>query len=177
MTPYFSNFPVIDYDGLRMRNIVLRAGVAKSVVRKYGVFYPYHVFDEDRPDTIAFDYYGDSEYMWLVLASNDMVDPYHDWPLCDADFLAYIEKKYGTYEYATSTVHHYESPNSKRWMTVETRENLPPEDRIGFDTEVTVLEWERNLNESKKNIRLLSRKYANRAASEIEGALNGGRRE
>lgn len=176
MIRYFGNFPLISYGGVDMRNLVLRAGVARSIVDKYGVFYPYRVLDEDRPDTIAFDYYGDSDFAWLVLASNDMVDPYHDWPLCEADFMPYIESKYGSYE-ASTTVHHYESPNSSRWMTPTTRENLPPEDRIGFDVEVTHFDWERAMNEEKKKIRLLSRSYSRRAALEIEGALAGGRRE
>lgn len=175
MTEYFSNYPLVDYAGKTMRNLVLRADIASSVIKKYGVFYPYRVRDEDRPDTVAFDYYGSSDFFWLVLASNDMVDPYHDWPLSDADFEAYVLAKYGTRETALSTVHHYESATTDRWVYPDTRDNLPPEFLVGFDTEVTAYSWEKSLNEDKKTINLLSKRYARRAEAELRGALLGRR--
>ncbi len=174
---FFSCFPLVDYDGISLRNIILRADLARDIVEKYGVFYPYRLRDHDRLDTVAFDYYGDSRYFWLVAIANDVWDPYHDWPLADADFDAYIVDKYGSYEHAASTVHHYENTDEsvKWWMSPETRSSLDPADRLGHDVEKTILQWEQEANEAKKTIRLLSRRYAGRAYEELKRSFKNDR--
>lgn len=172
---YFRHFPRVDYDGVSLRNLMLRADVARGIIAQYGVFYPYRIMDHERADTIAFDYYGDSRYYWLVLAANDVLDPYHDWPLCDADFDAYIRSKYGTIEAAMSTVHHYENPDADYVMTPETRAALAPSERVGFDVEKTVWQWEWDRNEGRKTIKLLSRRYAARAHRDFVSSFSGDR--
>lgn len=174
---YFSALPLVDYGGVSTRNLILRSGVAREIVTKYGVFYPYTVRDGERMDTLAFDYYGDSDFFWLVALANDVLDPYHDWPLTSVDFEAYVADKYPSREWALSNVHHYENvdPDVKWWMTPETRAALQPTERIGHDVPVTHYDWEFAANEDKRSIRLLSRKYANRAYSELKRAFFGDR--
>ena len=60
MIGFFANSPIIEYDGVSMRNLVKRAGIVRSALAKYDVYYPYRIRDWERADTIAFDYYGDS---------------------------------------------------------------------------------------------------------------------
>jgi base plate wedge protein 53 len=170
MADFFKTFPLIEYGDHQSRNVMLRAGVARRIIESYGVFYPYRIRDHERIDTIAHDYYGDSKYAWLVAIANDVYDPYHDWPLSDEDFLNFVVEKYGSFEDAASTVHHYENtdPDVKWWMTAETRAALDPADRIGHDVEVTCLEYEQTVNEDKKTVRLLSRRYAERAYAELK---------
>ncbi len=173
---YFRYFPKVQYeDGVSLRNLMLRADMARDIIYQYGIFYPYRIMEHERADTIAFDYYGDSRYYWLVLASNEILDPYHDWPLCDDDFNQYIRAKYGTVEDAMSTVHHYENPEADYWMTPESRAILPPEDRVGFDNEKTVWQWEWDRNEGRKSIRLLSRRYAAKAHADFVASFKGER--
>ena len=71
-------------------------------------YYDYTVQEGDRPDTLAYDYYGSASYTWLVLLANDIKDPYYDWPLFGDNFDAYIIKKYGGLTQAAQKVHHYE---------------------------------------------------------------------
>lgn len=176
MADYFRYFPQVEYlDNVVLRNLMLRADIASDIIYRYGVFYPYRVRDHERADTIAFDYYGDSSYFWLVMAANDVLDPYHDWGLSDKDFLEYIKAKYGTIEYAMSTVHHYESPDETYWMSPETRANLEPAERVGFDLEKTIWEWESEKNESKKSIKLLSRRYAAKAHADFTESFRSDR--
>jgi hypothetical protein len=172
---YFRYFPTVDYDGVLTRNLLTRADLAQDIVYRYGIFYPYRIRDHERADTIAHDYYGDSRYFWLVLAANDVLDPYHDWPLDDEDFLQYVRAKYGTVEYAQATVHHYENPDEDYWMTPETRAALPPEERLGFDVEKTVWQWEWDRNDDKKSIKLLSRRYAARAHADFTESFGSDR--
>jgi hypothetical protein len=175
VSAFFRNFPQISYNGKTTRNIILRSGIAKGVVEKYGVFYPYTVRMNDRIDTIAFNYYGDSNYFWLICLANDIMDPYNDWPLDDQNFLEYIISKYGSYEYAQSTVHHWKSADVSHWMSPETHAYLDPAEKVGFTVSVSVWDWEHTLNEEKKSIRLLSRKYAPQAMRELQTVFDGDR--
>ena len=177
MIEYFSALPVISYRGRTSTNLMARAGLARGIVERYGVFYPYRVRDWERPDTIAFDYYGDSGYFWLVYAANGIVDPQHDWPLCDRDFDAFVRKKYGSRPAAEAIIHHYENvdPTITVYMSPETRANLPAEQRVGFDVEKTAYAWEEEKNEDKKSVRLLSRRYARQAMAALRTVFGGGR--
>ena len=56
-------------------------------------FWFYRVKDRDRPDTVSAQFYGSSEYAWVILLANKMQD-WYDWPLTDHEFAAYINRKY-----------------------------------------------------------------------------------
>jgi len=49
--------------------------------------------DRDRPDTLAAELYGESEYAWIILLANNMRD-WYDWPLDDLEFSRYMKGKY-----------------------------------------------------------------------------------
>jgi len=177
MGDWFKAHPRVEYEDRAALNLLLRAGLGREVIEKYRVFYPYSVKAWDRPDTIAFAYYGDSKYVWLVYLANDILDPYVDWVMTEEDLHAYVVDKYGSYEHAASTVHHYENtdPAITYWMSPETRAALPPAERIGFDTEVTIWEYEQARNEDRRSIRLLDRRYAQQAYDELRTVFGGDR--
>jgi hypothetical protein len=171
MIEFFGNFPLVEYDDKFTRNLIARASLVKGIVDRFGVFYPYRVKDHERADTIAFDYYGDSGYWWLVYFANGVVDPRHDWPLSDRDFDAYIKAKYGSYELAHGPVRHYLNLDTGQTMTPETRTYLPADEKVGFDVEVSYWTWEHDRNEERKTIRLLSKRYARQAQDELRDAF------
>ena len=107
---FFDKFPSVTYyDNVTLRNIVLKSRIVRNVFNNYDNFHPYILEEWERPDTVAADYYGDSKYYWIVLMSNDIVDPYYDWPLGYHDFLKYLENKYKmTVDQTKSHVLHYE---------------------------------------------------------------------
>lgn len=105
MSEYFKLFPTIDYNGLSAKNITLRVKI-NEVFGSSGFLY-YTIRDGERPDTIAHDYYGSSDLSWLVLLANNILDPYHEWPLQDRDINALIVKKYGSIANALANPHHY----------------------------------------------------------------------
>jgi hypothetical protein len=94
MSNYFENFPVINYQGRNVRDITRRNKFLKSVTTNPLLFLPYTVKEGERAEDIAYNYYGSTDYTWLVYLSNNIVDPYHQWPLSEEDFHKYLIQKY-----------------------------------------------------------------------------------
>lgn len=175
---YFKQFNSIIYQDKIAINILLRAAIIRNIMKKFEVFYPYTVTEGERPDTIAYDYYGDSNYWWVVLLSNDIIDPYYDWVLSQDDLNKYLIKKYNTnIESIMSTAHHYEytgiggnqniDVSRINWpMTPETYSKLSIEEKAGW-APVTIYEYENALNEEKRNIKLLDNDYLDQLATEL----------
>jgi hypothetical protein len=152
------------------------------------VFYSYDIQEGDTPEIIAHKYYGDVERFWIVLISNNIFDPQWDWPLSSSVFNDYLNQKYDPSQiYA---VNHYEKIITKTGtisgtITTETiviDENTfnnlnPSKDTYATNTEPVIVEitgnivdnftYEYNLNEAKRNIKLLNKNYADRLEVEL----------
>lgn len=94
MAEYFENFPIIEYNGVRVRDVTRRNRFLKKVETNPLLFLPYTVKEAEKAEDIAFYYYGSTEYTWLVYLANNIIDPYHEFPLDEADFNKYIIQKY-----------------------------------------------------------------------------------
>ena len=80
----------------------------------------YVVPDGDRPETVAFDVYDESQLAWLVLLPNVKLDPYYDWPMSQRDFEAWMKKKYGTLAVSLATKLFYEHSSKDITISVDT---------------------------------------------------------
>lgn len=119
---YFNTLPKVltpDQNGnyILMTNILTRAKLIEELQDNPMLFYKYNIQDGDTPEIISEKYYGDPYKYWIVLYSNQIMDPVWDWPLNYQQFLEYINNKYATeaedagktpYEYTNTTVHAYE---------------------------------------------------------------------
>ncbi len=94
MSNYFDQLPIINYNGYQVRDLTRRNRLLPVSISNPYLFLPYTITDEDRPEDIAYYYYGSTDYTWLVLLANNIIDPYHDWPLKEDDFHKYLIKKY-----------------------------------------------------------------------------------
>lgn len=94
MAEYFENFPTIEYQGRRVRDLTRRNKFLKNVSNNPLLFLPYTIKEGERAEDIAYYYYGSTEYTWLVYLANSIIDPYHDWPMSEEDFNKYIIQKY-----------------------------------------------------------------------------------
>ena len=73
---YFSNFPTTIYNGVEALDITRRAKISKIVKDSALAYMSYTIPDGDRPEDVAYYYYDDPSLAWLVLMSNDIIDPY-----------------------------------------------------------------------------------------------------
>lgn len=95
MAKYFENFPVVEYNGKKVRDITRRNNFLKSVTTNPMLFLPYTVKQNERAEDIAKFYYGSVDYVWLVYMANQIIDPYYEWPMDEETFNQYLIAKYG----------------------------------------------------------------------------------
>lgn len=92
---YFQNFPIIDYEGVKIRDITRRNSFTAFVTSNPMLYLPYTVKEGYKAEDVARAYYGSTDFTWLVYMSNNIIDPYHQWPMAEADFNNYLIEKYG----------------------------------------------------------------------------------
>ena len=190
MSEYFSYFPITKHDltnvgqTIDATNVLRRFIVRASVQERSDVFYDYNLQSGDRPDVVAEKYYGDPDLAWLVLLFNNITDPMFDYPLFDRDFETYLKQKYGSIPRAQSIVHEYRQILNeksvqfdgtileKRFVVVDesTYNTLSEENR----ELITKYDYEVELNDAKRSIRLLDKRFLNQVKSEVEVILKDG---
>ena len=109
--PYFSKFPILQYpvrDGETLRyvfvaNMLRRVALSSDLKNSDSAFVEYDIKDGERPEHIAERVYGDPSFHWLVLMTNDIVDPYHGWYKSGGVMEEYVQTKHGGYSVYIST--------------------------------------------------------------------------
>ena len=95
MTQFFKKFPVINYGNVPALNLLSRVNMSKLALTNKQAFYDYVIENNERLDSVSYNYYNDSDYFWLISLTNRIVDPYYDVPLSDEDLNKFIANKYG----------------------------------------------------------------------------------
>ncbi len=104
---YFKYFPAIAYNQSLPTNLTIRVAMIEKLAEHSAYFFPYVVKDNERPDTLAWEFYGDPALAWVILLTNNVIDPYHDWYLNLYDFNKSVEKKYGSIAAAKAKIIKY----------------------------------------------------------------------
>ena len=190
MSEYFSYFPTTHHDltnigqTVELTNILRRFKFRSDLESRTDIFYDYDVQAGDRPDTIAEKYYGDADLAWIVLHFNNIIDPIFGMPLFNQDFNNYVKSKYGSIAAAQAEVHEYRQILSeayvkydgtripKRYVVVdETTYNT-----LSFTEKESVSKWdyETDLNENKRKIKILDKRYVDQVKDEVEVVLRDG---
>lgn len=92
----FSKFPAVSYNGSIITNITVRLKFDEMVENNLMAFYPYTVGEGERADVVAFNYYGDSNYAWLIYLANNIYDPLGDWHKTEDQLKRYLTSTYGS---------------------------------------------------------------------------------
>ena len=91
---YFSKFPTTIFDRQEVTDITRKVQLKAFMKENALAYMNYTVQDGERPEDVAYYYYDDPAYAWLVLTANDIVDPYTQWPKTDRDLQKMINVKY-----------------------------------------------------------------------------------
>lgn len=167
-----------------------RVSIIPEILKNPLVYYQYDIQEGDTPEIIAHKYYGDSYRFWIVLFVNQIIDPQWDWPMNSTTFNNYIQNKYQDFNPYSQT-HHYE----KVITQYEQSTQITTVDKIIIDEtaytdlletnntytlptgvvnvtitkqEVSYYDYESNLNESKRSIKLLNSNYVEEIESQLK---------
>ena len=178
MANYFRNIPKVRYDingaepnkFLNVTNIMKRISFKPSVIEDISQYYPYRVKDGERPDILSFQQYGTVAYAYLIMLFNDIYDPLFDWPLSSQQFEKYLTNKYGSVSSAMGTTKYYYQIVRAEVVRTGTNERIPAVkfivDQTTYDaldigdrSTQTAYEWEDELNDDKRDIKLIQASY------------------
>ena len=187
MANYFRNIPKIKYDifGTEpntytdVTNITKRLRVKPKVIEDITEYYTYRVKDGERPDIISYQKYGTVGYAYLLMLINDIQDPLFDWPLSTQQFEQYILNKYGSVESAQTTTKYYYQTIRAEVEKTGIRERVPEVKYIvdsttynslaeGSRSTQTEYEWEEELNDEKRNIKIINESFIQELDFEVK---------
>jgi len=114
---YFRELPNLEYQSflssskgsdeyLLVKNVFRRVKLRDDLQNVFTIFNKYEIQEGARPDTVAEELYGSSQYDWVVLIGANIINVRNEWPLSDRDIYRYSEQLYGN---DINAVHHYET--------------------------------------------------------------------
>ena len=166
---YFENFPLVLYDSVGngnfklVTNLLKRVAVRSKVKINTALFDTYDVKDGETPEMIADKLYDDPELHWIILLLNDITDRYHQWPQNTNQFIAYINDKYSNVD----ATHHYEISQVSGNTTIKIDIGTDNTEHSGASV-VTNYEYEEDLQDKKRKIRLLDPTYVEDFVAEFK---------
>jgi len=190
--PYFSNLPNFDYvsrfpnalisEYIQVKNIFKRVKIPDNLFGDITQFTKYTIVGDERPDQIAFKFYGDQYLDWLILLTNNIINFENEWPLTEQAFYTYLLNKYKT-EDAFNTAHHYETvevKNSKAMIMIKKGMEVPEDysmkyydngilsNATNITTTITNYEYEEKIQISRRNIFVLKGYYLTLTLNNLE---------
>jgi hypothetical protein len=113
MSKYFENFPLINYSldngvtSFVMTDFFRRVKADANSILGSSAYYEYQLADGDTPEILAHKLYGDPNLHWVILITNETIDPRFDWAQTQNSLTNYIRDKYGAAN--VNAAHHYEN--------------------------------------------------------------------
>lgn len=177
------------YDFVKVKNLFRRAKIREDFFQSLTVFTKYKIIGEERPEQVAEKVYGSSEFDWVVLISNNIINVRTEWPMSEYDFNQYLFRKYTQEELYEA--HHWETtalfdtsgklivPAGKIVDEDFSVQYYDAQDSINLITEypvreVTNFEYETLKNDSKRNIYLLRPRFLQTAVDDMKEIMSYG---
>jgi hypothetical protein len=163
---YFSKFPLTAYDikGNEVRKLlpdILRRVKLRSLIKSGGMLFDkYDVKEGEKPEDIAFKWFGDPELHWVILMTNNVTDRYYGWPLNQVQFAEFLTDKYGD---NVDAVHHYEVTKDSGRTTSNGPSDYSHLVEVNSDTanaiSISNRQYEEREQDKKRQIQLLNKSF------------------
>ena len=142
-----------------------RVKVREKVINEISLYDKYDVPSGERPEDTAFKHFGDSEYHWIILLTNNITDRYYGWPLSEQDFESFVKDKYAN----PDAIHHYElAQTSGPTSSSDESHMLEVNSDTDNATAITNREYEERKQNQLRQIRLLDNRYLSQFVEEFE---------
>jgi hypothetical protein len=175
---YFSYFPKGTYDIRNDGNekvvtdLMVRVKVKSKVLDESTLYDLYDVPEGETPEITALKHFGNSQYHWVILLTNDITDRYYGWPLTTYEFENYINDKYTN----PDGVHHYEITQSSGKIKGEGPSDYEHKLIVNSTTPnaeaITNRDYEQRIQDQKRQIKLLNAAYLPILLDEFANLVN-----
>jgi hypothetical protein len=175
---YFSFFPKGTYDIRNDGNekvvtdLMVRVKVRSKVLDESTLYDLYDVPEGETPEITALKHFGNSQYHWVILLTNDITDRYYGWPLTTYEFENYMTEKYTN----PDGVHHFEitqlSGKIKGDGPSDYSHKITVNDTVPGATAITNREYEQRIQDQKRQIKLLNAAYLPILLDEFANLVN-----
>jgi len=153
---FFKAMPKISYkvngETVNTKDIFQRVGLDRKLTSR-AALEAYYVKNGETPDIIANNFYGSSNYHWIILTVNDIVNTNEEWPKRQEEIFAYTESKYGVGN--SGKDHHYRLADD---ITI-----IVDYDAVGIANgsieAVSNIDYEVDENEKKRQIFILRNEF------------------
>ena len=169
---YFDKFPLTVYDMKGngayklLPNIIKRVKLKAGIAAGRFIFDNYDVSNNEKPEDIAFKYYGDAEYHWVILLTNNITDRFYQWPLTQPQFDAFLTDKYGSGN--EDAIHHYElAQTSGATTSRDDTHMLEVNSDTDNATSISNRQYEERIQDKFRQIRLLDKRYLDQFVEEF----------
>jgi hypothetical protein len=123
------------------------------------IFDNYDVIDGEKPEDIAYKWFGDAQLHWVILMTNNVKNRYYDWPMNSVQFQAMLEDKYDN----PDGIHHYEITQDSGHTSGQGPNDYSYKVEVNSDTtnasSISNREYEEREQDKKRSIRLLNQKF------------------
>ena len=175
---YFSKFPLIAYDikGNKARKLlpdILRRVKTRALIKSGGVLFDtYDVKNGEKPEDVAYKWFGDAELHWIILMTNNITDRYYQWPMNHVQFQTFLEDKYSN----PDAIHHYEIPRDSGRTTGQGPSDYSYLVEVNSDTPnastISNREFEERQQDKKRSIRLLDKSLVGQFIAEFDRLIS-----
>ena len=183
----FNYYPKTTYNNASSINIMVEAEVIQNYLNDYTKFFKYLVKDGERADIIAYQQYNDPKLDWVLYLINGIVDPYKDWVMSYRDFIKYLESKYNMSASKLTSIttpdtiayYHYTGlPSDSQAIINSYNYTITPTTyaKMGSPsgwTPKSIFDYENEINESKREIKILRPVYINDLKQQVKDLFNG----
>ena len=179
-SPYSNRISSESY--ITAKNIFRRMKIRDDLKNVFSIFNKYEINDGDRPDNVAKELYGKSNFDWVVLLTANIVNVRDEWPLSSKELYDFTVSKYGLTK--INEVRHHETTEVKnnrgivilpKGKVVDDNFKIPNPENINAELNpvrgVTYYEYESILNEEKRNIDVLRSEYLQQFLNDIRNEM------
>lgn len=165
---------------VRAKNLFRRIKIRDDLSDVILGFEKYIIQHNERPEQIADRVYGDVDYDWVVLLTNNIINIYDEWPMGEQEMYQHMVRKYGVDH--VESVHHWVTQEIKSTRgDVILRDGFEvPEDFQYQRPDGTLIpkdelirpisnyDYETQLNDYKRGIHILKPQYIDAFVEEFE---------
>jgi hypothetical protein len=198
---YFSSFNYIQYPSFTketslgiLKDITSRVVRTISPVDDSSLFYKYTIKENNSIEDISLELYNTPIYYWIIMLINNRFDRFYDFPLTELELSRYIIEKYGSINYANNNYKKFIRLSDKIFSNNELEDKnnyieisdsfIVAGNSYTYDTyplfsngirmkfEITLYDYEIELNESKRNILILNRSYLTEFVREFKNLIS-----